>query len=68
VGLTVAGIITTTGNLSGASLNPARTFGPYLGDWLLGGQNLWGLFPIYIIGPIIGAVLAAFLYDYLSGD
>jgi len=35
---------------------------------LLGGQNLWGLFPIYIIGPIIGAVLAAFLYDYLSGD
>ena len=68
VGLTVAGIITTTGNLSGASLNPARTFGPYLGDWLLGGQNLWGLFPIYIIGPIIGAVLAAFLYDYLSSD
>ena len=68
VGLTVAGIITTTGNLTGASLNPARTFGPYLGDWLLGGQNLWGLFPIYIIGPIIGAVLAAFLYDYLSGD
>ena len=68
VGLTVAGIITTTGNLTGASLNPARTFGPYLGDWLLGGQNLWGLFPIYIIGPIIGAVLAAFLYDYLSSD
>ncbi|MFA7071605.1 MAG: MIP/aquaporin family protein [Methanoculleus sp.] len=68
VGLTVAGIITTTGNLTGASLNPARTFGPYLGDWLLGGQNLWGLFPIYIIGPITGAVLAAFLYDYLSSD
>ncbi len=68
VGLTVAGIITAIGNLTGASLNPARTFGPYLGDWLLGGQNLWGLFPIYIIGPIIGAVLAAFLYDYLASD
>ena len=68
VGLAVAGIITATGNLTGASLNPARTFGPYLGDWLLAGQNLWALFPIYIIGPIIGAVLAAFLYDYLSGD
>lgn len=68
VGLAVAGIITTTGNLTGASLNPARTFGPYLGDWLLGGQNLWALFPIYIIGPIIGAVVAAFLYDYLSGE
>ena len=68
VGLAVAGIITTTGNLTGASLNPARTFGPYLGDWLLAGQNLWEFFPIYIIGPIVGAVLAAFLYDYLTGD
>ena len=67
VGLVVAGII-TTGNLTGASLNPARTFGPYLGDWLLAGQNLWEFFPIYIVGPIVGAVLAAFLYDYLTGD
>ncbi len=68
VGLVVAGIITTTGNLTGASLNPARTFGPYLGDWLLGGQNLWEFFPIYIVGPIVGALLAAFLYDYLCSD
>ncbi|MDN5339812.1 MAG: glycerol uptake facilitator protein [Euryarchaeota archaeon] len=68
VGLAVAGIITTTGNLTGASLNPARTFGPYLGDWLLAGQSLWEFFPIYIIGPIVGAVLAAFLYDYLTSE
>lgn len=68
VGLTVAGIITTTGNIAGSSLNPARTFGPYIGDWLLGGANLWEFFPIYIIGPIVGAVLAAFLYDYLSAE
>lgn len=68
VGLAVAGIITTIGNLTGASLNPARTFGPYLGDWLLGGSNLWAFFPIYIVGPIVGAVLAAFLYDYLAGE
>lgn len=66
VGLAVAGIITTIGNLTGASLNPARTFGPYLGDWLLGGESLWGFFPIYIIGPIVGAVIAALLYDYLT--
>jgi len=24
-------------------------------------------FPIYIIGPIIGAVVAAFFYDYITG-
>jgi len=66
IGLTVGGIITTTGNIAGSSLNPARTFGPYLADQLLGGSNLWSFFPIYVIGPIAGAVIAAFLYDYLS--
>ncbi len=66
IGLTVAGIITTIGNVSGSSLNPARTFGPYLGDLVLGGINLWQFYPIYVFGPIIGAVLAAFTYEYLS--
>ena len=68
IGFTVAAVITTIGNISGASINPARTFGPYLGDWLIGGTNLWNYFPIYIIGPIVGAVLAAFIYDYISSE
>ncbi len=67
IGLTVGGVITTTGNIAGASLNTARTFGPYVGDWLLGGNNLWAYFPIYVIGPILGAVAAAFVYDYITG-
>ena len=65
IGLTVAGMITMAGNISGASLNPARTFGPYLMDFLLGGSNLWGYFPVYVIGPVIGAVVAAIFYDRL---
>lgn len=68
IGLTVAGIITTLGNITGASINPARTFGPYLGDLILGGSNLWIYFPIYVIGPVAGAVLAAFAYMYMAGD
>lgn len=40
VGLAVAGIITTIGNLTGASLNPARTFARTSGDWLLWGESL----------------------------
>lgn len=68
IGLTVAGIITTLGNITGASLNPARTFGPYLGDLILAGNNLWSFFPIYVIGPVVGAILAAVLYRYLSDD
>lgn len=68
IGLTVGGMITATGNIAGASLNPARTFGPYLMDYLLGGSNLWAFFPIYIIGPVLGAVLAAFFYDAVTSE
>ena len=67
IGLTVGGVITTIGNITGSSLNTARTFGPYLIDSLLGGPDLWVYLPIYIIGPIVGAILAAFFYDYLAG-
>ena len=68
IGLVVGGIITTIGNITGSSLNPARTFGPYIGDYILGGNSLWHFFPIYIIGPVAGALIAAFLYDYLSAE
>ncbi|MBA2840260.1 glycerol uptake facilitator protein [Methanococcus maripaludis] len=67
IGLTVGAIITTTGNIAGASLNPARTFGPYLIDSIYG-LNLWYYFPIYIIGPVLGAIVAAFTYEYLNRE
>lgn len=65
IGLTVAGIITTLGGVTGASLNPARSFGPAVGDLLLGGPDVMGAFPIYIIGPVIGALIAVFFYDWV---
>jgi glycerol uptake facilitator protein len=66
IGLVVAGGITTTGNISGASFNPARTLGPYVANSLFGGPDLWSQFPIYVIGPLIGTILAAFAYTYLA--
>lgn len=68
IGLTVAAVITTVGNITGSAINPARAFGPYVGDLVLGGSNLWAYYPIYVIGPIVGAVLAAFLYEYISSE
>lgn len=68
IGLTVGGVITTIGNITGSSLNTARTFGPYLIDSLMGGPDLWVYLPIYIIGPIAGAVIAAFFYDFITGE
>ncbi|WP_336716387.1 MIP/aquaporin family protein [Arthrobacter sp. USHLN218] len=63
IGLAVAGAILVIGPLTGGSLNPARTFGPYLVQSLFGGQVEWSQFPIYIIGPFIGSIVAALVYD-----
>jgi len=56
IGLTVAMDILAGGAVSGASMNPARTFGPAL----IGG--VWEMHIVYWIGPIVGAILAAIMY------
>jgi glycerol uptake facilitator protein len=66
IGLSVTASLTLISNITGGSINPARTFGPYLGNTLLGGANLWIYFPIYVIGPIAGALVAAFIYNYVN--
>jgi glycerol uptake facilitator protein len=67
IGLVLGGVIMALGPATGASLNPARTFGPYLGNTTFGGPNDWTYFPIYLIGPIVGAGLAAFTYAGVAG-
>ncbi len=67
IGMVVAAVIITMGNISGQGINPARTFGPYLINIFFGGPNLWVHYAGYALGPIIGAVIAAFVYDYVAG-
>jgi len=62
IGFALAAIIWMFGPISGASLNPARTWGPTLASAtfsLTPLGNLW----IYIVGPVLGGLLGAFLYD-----
>lgn len=56
IGLTLTFAILAGGPLTGASLNPARTIGPAVatGNY----ADLW----IYLVGPVVGAVVAALLY------
>ena len=50
------------GAVTGASMNPARSFGPALAA----GQ--WGDFWIYVVGPIAGAALGALAYQLVRGE
>jgi aquaporin NIP len=50
------------GLVTGASMNPARSFGPALAA----GQ--WSDFWIYVAGPVAGAALGAFAYQAVRGD
>jgi glycerol uptake facilitator protein len=66
IGLAVAAAILVIGPLTGASLNPARTFGPLLVTTIGGGDTHWGDLPVYIIGPLAGGAVAAFVYDMVA--
>jgi len=66
IGLAVAGEIFLLGPITGGSVNPARTFGPYLANTWFGGATPWSEFGVYVIGPIIGAVAAAVVYDLVA--
>jgi MIP family channel proteins len=59
IGGTLGFIVMVGGPLTGGSFNPARWFGPALvsGHW----DDAW----LYIVGPVVGAVLAAVIYWFL---
>jgi MIP family channel proteins len=59
IGLTIGADILAIGPLTGASMNPARSFGPAVVSGIFEGHL------IYWIGPILGAIAAALLYDGL---
>ena len=59
IGLTITMDVFAGGPVTGAAMNPARAFGPMLAG------NSWSGWWIYWVGPALGALIAAGIYDYL---
>jgi glycerol uptake facilitator protein len=69
IGLTVAALISVIAPLTQACFNPARDFGPRLfaffagwGPIALPGPRGAGFFTVYIVAPIVGAVIGGGVY------
>lgn len=64
IGVTLAFLIIVALNLTGGSLNPARSFGPAV---FAGGSALSHLW-LYILAPEVGAILAAFVGRMMGSE
>jgi glycerol uptake facilitator protein len=67
IGGAVVAIIMVVGPITGASLNPARAFGPELVSAIGGGATHWNqLIPVYVLPGLVGSAVAAVAYDFLA--
>lgn len=66
VGLLVLGIGLSLGGPTGYAINPARDLGPRIAHFILPIKNKrdsdWGYSLIPVVGPIIGALIAAYIF------
>ncbi|QQR81271.1 MAG: MIP family channel protein [Deltaproteobacteria bacterium] len=62
IGATVMLAAFVGGPVTGASMNPARSLAPAIAEGHY--ENLW----IYMIGPMVGAIMAAVLYSWLREE
>lgn len=69
IGLAVAGEILVFGPITNVSLNPSRSIGPVIIQYLFGATsyNLLHLI-VYIVGPIVGGVLGVATYDFMTRE
>jgi glycerol uptake facilitator protein len=63
IGGTLGLVVMIMGPLTGAGINPARSFGAALVGHHFGGFGHFVV--VYALGPVVGGVLAAVLYHYL---
>jgi glycerol uptake facilitator protein len=66
IGLVVFAAIIPVAPATGASINPARTFGPMLVQQFAGGSVQWSQLPVYLLAELAAGVAAALAYTVLA--
>ena len=66
IGLTLVVVHILGIGLTGTSVNPARSFGPALVALFSGNSEPLAALWVFIVGPLVGAALAAFTYKALE--
>jgi glycerol uptake facilitator protein len=66
IGLVVFAAIIPVAPATGASINPARTFGPMLVQQIAGGTVKWEQLPVYVIAELLAGAVAGLLYVALT--
>ena len=62
IGFTIMAAAFVGGGISGGVYNPAVGIGPILIDAIMGDENTLSNLWYYLVGPIVGAVLATYVY------
>lgn len=68
IGLTLTGIHILGIGLTGTSVNPARSLGPAIVAAIDGNTEPIKAVWVFIVGPLVGAVIAAVVYKFLESD
>ena len=67
IGLTLTGVHILGIGLTGTSVNPARSIGPAIVAAIAGNMDALASVWVFIVGPLVGAALAAVVYKALEG-
>src|SRR5580765_7550901 len=66
IGLVVFAAIIPVAPATGASINPARTFGPMLVQQIAGGTVKWEQLPVYLAAELLAGAVAALAYGFIA--
>src|SRR5690349_9383926 len=66
IGFVVFAAIIPVAPATGASINPARTFGPMLVQQVAGGTVHWSQLPVYLAAELLAGVAAAYAFGVIA--